>query len=214
MAILTDIELLEVRYTGRAASVMRMLNSVFYGMFASIMFLGPADAVDRQDPGGDDRLEQAHLRAGHDGLRHQLLDRGRIVGRRHVGFVAVRRDLRRLFDPGRLCRHAIRRRAGGFGARLRELNDTWPQGADLHVLPSQGPLGLSAMTLVALFMFRWIEQAGMGQYVAQRLIATKDSLSAVYAAMIWGVGFFAIVPVALDCHRVCCQGCSAGLRSR
>jgi Na+/proline symporter len=62
-------------------------------------------------------------------------------------------------------------------------------------MPSAGPLGLPALTLVALFGFRWIEQVGMGQYVAQRLIATKNPLSAVYAAMIWGVGFFAVVPL-------------------
>ncbi len=113
--ILTDIELLEVRYTGRAASAMRLLNSMFYSMFASIMFLGLQTLSIVKILGATTDLGQSDMCRGDDGHRHQLfVDRG-TVGRRHVGVFAVLRDLCRIGHFGDLCRGTVRGRPGSAG---------------------------------------------------------------------------------------------------
>ncbi len=193
--ILTDIELLEVRYTGKAASAMRLLNSVFYSMFASIMFLGLQTLSIVKILGATTDWSKATcvLVTMVIATSYSL-----IAGLWGVAMSGSLQFFVTYIGSVILAFYAVMQFGDGPSAlvgSVHALGEQWPQGYELRLLPSQNPWGLPAMTLFALFFFRWIEQAGMGQYVAQRLIATKDALSSVYTAMIWGIGFFAVVPL-------------------
>ena len=216
--ILTDIEFLEFRYKGEAASIMRFLNSLFYSGFVSIMFmtlqtLSIVKILQRIiDWNGLNplylRLSEAlpFIPEGFDWVKLTCV----VLTIAFAGSYSIISGLWGVAGSGALqflityvgsiilafiAISSIKGGAAGMVEQISAMKDTWPQGAELNILPSGNVWGLPAMTLLALLLYRWTEQAGMGQYVAQRLIATKNTRSAAYTAMIWGIGFFAIVPL-------------------
>ncbi|MEQ8846757.1 hypothetical protein [Botrimarina sp.] len=193
--VLTDVEFLELRYSGRLAPKVRLLNSVFYAAFASIMWmcLQTLSIVTILQSITDLTKLQCVIVTVAVAASYTV-----VSGLWGVASSGALQFLITYVGSVILAIYAVFYLAGGIGPMVSGVNAmkaTWPQGADLNVLPSGGPYALPAMTLVALFCFRWLEQAGMGQQVAQRLIASKSPRQAVYTAMIWGVGFFAVVPL-------------------
>ena len=193
--VMTDVEFLEVRYSGPAASLMRLLNSAFYSLFASIMWMTLQTLSVATIIGSVTNIEKwkcvvgTTVLAGSYSIASGLWG---VAGSGTFQFVIT------YIGSVVLAVYVVVTKTGGIGGlveSLHQLSVSWPQGASLELLPSASQFGLPAMTLVALFGFRWIEQAGMGQYVAQRIIATRGPRQAVYAAMIWAIGFFAIVPL-------------------
>ncbi len=193
--VLTDVEFLEIRYRGDAASVLRLINSAFYAVFTSIMWMGlqtlslATIMVSITSMDKTTCVVLTTLFAGSYAIASGLWG---IAGSgafqfliTYVGSVVLAIYVLVFFTGG----------ISGLVEQVHSLGDAWPQGSELNMLPSGSVYGLPAMTLVAWFLFRWLEQAGMGQYVAQRLIATQSPRKAIYAAMVWAVGFFAIVPL-------------------
>jgi Na+/proline symporter len=216
--IMTDIEFLEFRYRGDAASVMRFLNSLFYSGFVSIMFmtLQTLSIVKILQKVVDwrgmeplfSRLNEAlpFIPEGFDWVKLTCI----VLTIAFAGSYSIISGLWGVASSGALqflityvgsvilafmAVTSIEGGVTGMVGQISAMQETWPQGADLNILPTGNVWGLPAMTLVALLLYRWVEQAGMGQYVAQRLIATKSPRTAAYTAMIWGIGFFAIVPL-------------------
>lgn len=193
--VMTDIEFLEVRYSGRAASWMRLLNSAFYAVFASIMWMTLQTLSVATIVGAITGLEKwkcvvtTTLLAGSYSIASGLWG---VAGSGAFQFVVT------YVGSMVLAVYVLVYKTGGVQGlvtSIHQLQDRWPQGSELRIAPGLSPYGLPLMTLIALFGFRWIEQAGIGQYVAQRVIATKSPRHAAYAALIWAVGFFAIVPL-------------------
>ena len=193
--VLTDIEFLELRYSGVAASAMRLFNSAFYSLFASLMWMC---------------LQTLSitiiLQSITDLSKFQCVVATVVVATSYAAIsglwgVASSGALQFVITyvgSVILAVYAVFVHVGGIEklvTGVQDLEESWPQGAELSIVPSGDAYALPMMTLLALFLFRWIEQAGMGQFVAQRLIATKNCRQAVYTAMIWGIGFFAIVPL-------------------
>lgn len=194
--IMTDIELIEFRYTGKAASIMRLLNSFFYSVFASIMFMGLqlfSIAIIMETVTGFSKFTCIVVTVVFAGSYSVISGLWGVASSGAMQFLVT------YIGSVILAIFAVSYEIGGISALvegIHNLSSSWPQGAELNILPnSKNVMGLPAMTLLFLFGFRWIEQAGMGQYVAQRLIATKNCRQAVYTAMIWGIGFFAVVPL-------------------
>jgi len=193
--VLTDIEFLELRYSGNAASTIRLLHSAFYSLFASIMWMGlqTLSITKILQAITDLSKEQCVLMTVGVAASYAI-----VSGLWGVASSGALQFLITYIGSVILALYAVFYHIGGispFVEQIHGLQETWPQGASLNVLPSGSEFGLPAMTIMALFFFRWIEQAGMGQFVAQRLIATNSCRNAVYTAMIWGIGFFAIVPL-------------------
>jgi len=193
--VLTDIEFLELRYSGKAASAMRLFNSAFYSLFASLMWMclqTLSITIILQSITDLSKAECVLVTVV------VATSYAAIAGLWGVASSGALQFVITYVGSVILAVYAVFVHVGGIEELVTAVNDleeSWPQGAELSIVPSGDAYALPMMTLLALFLFRWIEQAGMGQFVAQRLIATKNCRQAVYTAMIWGIGFFAIVPL-------------------
>jgi|GEM_PF-220684 len=216
--VMTDIEFLELRYKGQAASMMRFLNSLFYSGFVSIMWMTLQtlsmvkilQAIINWSGLNPlyDHLNTAmpFIPKGFDWVKLTCImltivfagSYSIVSGLWGVASSGAFQFLITYIGSVILAIIAVTSIDGGIAGMVTQISamtETWPQGAAMNLLPSGNVWGLPAMTLAALLLYRWVEQAGMGQFVAQRLIATKNCRSAAYTAMIWGIGFFAIVPL-------------------
>ena len=191
--IITDLEFLELRYSGWAARVMRMANSIYYSLFFNVMMMGVSTlsiTTIMQATTGMDK-----------GYAVIIVMSGAVLYCAIAGLWGVAAtDFMQFFvtflGSAVLAWFAVSK-VGGLDALVTYLHaDTaWP-GHELNVLPGRGAAaGLPLLTILYLVMFRWWDNAAIGAYVSQRLFAARSIKHATLGAMLHGLIYWSVVPL-------------------
>ena len=191
--IITDLEFLELRYSGKAATWLRAVNSIYYSLVFNVMMMGVSTlsitTVMQATTGMPKEvcilitMSSALIYcmvsglwgiAATDFMQFFVTFLGSAV---LAGFA-----LYEVGGPGQLAEH------------LRNMQ-SWP-GRELNVLPGMGAAaGLPLMTILFVFLFRWWDNASVGWYISQRLFAAKSAKHATLGAMLHSFLYWSVVPL-------------------
>lgn len=191
--IITDLEFLELRYSGKAATWLRGFNSLYYALIFNVMMMGVSTlsitkimvATTGMDKGW------AVLIVMSGALLYCV-----VSGLWGVAATDFMQFFVTFFGSVVLAGFALVA-VGGPDKLVPFLqSDTSWAGHELNVIPGNGvAMGLPLLTIVYLFLFRWWDNAGIGAYVSQRLFAAKSTKDATLGAMLHALVYWSIVPL-------------------
>lgn len=190
--IVSDLEFLEFRYSSRAATLMRLVSSIYYSTFFAVMMLAVSTlsmVIIMQATTGLSKLTCIMITIG--GAAVYCV----ISGMWGVATSGVAQCIITFTGAVILSVFSVHK-AGGMDTMLEKIGQIpgWSP-SPTNVMPKFDGTGLPIMTIVFLLGLRWIEQAGIGQWVAQRIFTVKGTKQAVFTSMVWAIGFFSIIPL-------------------
>lgn len=190
--IITDLEFLELRYSGRAARWLRGLNSLYFSLVFNVMMMGVSTL-------SITKILQ-HTTGMDKGVCVAVAVSGALLYCAISGLWGVAAaDFLQFFvtwiGSVVLAWFAVRA-AGGGEQMLNQLTSMteWP-GHELNVVPRGTAWGLPLMTVLYLFTLRWLDNAAIGAYVSQKLFAARSTKHATLGAMLHGLIYWSIVPI-------------------
>ncbi len=193
--VLTDIELLEVRYSGKWAAALR-----FWTAFATALLFCPLiigwvskamETITREAMGlpEDFRAWTTALVIAVALLSCML------SGLWGVVYTDLAQFLLATFGTIVLAAISVQE-VGGLGAMIDKLQgiESWG-GADLSLLPQvgSGPGQMSGWNFIGYFGILWIHVAQSGGFQSQRLLASKDPRHASFAMLTLSVLYYAVI---------------------
>jgi len=192
--VVTDLEFLELRYSGKAAPAMRLIISLYYSIFFNIMMMAVSTL--------SITTIMAASTGWSKGICVIITMGGAMVYCVVSGLWGVAAtDFLQFFVAtiGSIILAVLSvRAAGGTGqlvGQLHSLTD-WP-GHELNMIPRPGlPAALPILSIVYIFTFRWVENASMGTWVSQRLFACKSAKDATFCAMLFAGIYYSLVPIS------------------
>ncbi len=190
--IITDLEFLELRYSGNAAKWLRAFNSVYFSLFFSVVMMGVST------------LSITTIMQATTGLPKEIcvviVMFGALIYCSISGLWGIASaDFMQFFVAfiGSAILAGFSLFAVGGPEKLVEFlhNDTaWP-GRQLNIMPGFGAAGgLPLLTVFYIFFMRWFDNASIGAYVSQKLFAARSTKQATYAAMLHSLLYWSIVP--------------------
>ncbi len=200
--VMTDLEFYEIRYSGRAASLVRGFRAIY---------LGPAlqlhDHGDRQPGGLQDRRRPLRPRALADAGLCRPAERRVRRALRAVGRARHRHDPVLHQDDGRHRRRVLspcrRHRWAACDALISKLSTMrGPGGVDyLRVLPDftnnwDIAVAVFIMPIAVQWWAVWYPGAepGGGSYIAQRMLASKSEKDALGAVLFFNIAHYVLRP--------------------
>ena len=191
--VLTDLEFYEVRYSGRAAGLVRAFRAVYLGLFFNCVIMAAVNlaaakiaAVLLGWPMGQTLLVCAVLNvafAATSGLWGVMVTDLIQFGVAMAGSVAA--AVYALGHPS----------VGGLGALL----DRVPAGT-LRLVPDFGDWPLTLTLLVIPLTVQWWSvwypgaEPGGGSYIAQRMLAARSERDALWGTLLFNVAHYALRP--------------------
>jgi len=182
--ILTDAELIEIRYSGRSASILRLVSALYQGVLRNLITMG--------------WVMLAMAKFGEVLLGWRPMETMIICGTLAVIYTVasglwgvVLTDMFQfvtgLFGSLVLAVIVVVK-IGGIGAMvtaIQNLSDA-PVGV-LDIIPNPSHISpIEFVSYLCLFFVLW-SRAGQSGYPAQRLFSTKDDKHAMYATLLWGI---------------------------
>lgn len=191
--ITTDLEFLEMRYSGRAASVLRLITSLFYSTFFNVMLMAISSLSIVTILQATTGWNKAFCLLITMGVAIVYFVASGLWGVSVTGFMQFF-----VYSAGTLILMGWSLvLVGGpeaLATKLQALED-W-QGHTMALLPRPWtPGGLTLPTLIVLVGFWSLDNAAQGMYVSQRLFACRNTRQATFAAMLFMGIFFSLVPV-------------------
>jgi SSS family solute:Na+ symporter len=195
LGVLTDPEMLELRYGGKLASVLRFWTGFTGAVFFCPLIIGwvvkAMEVITREAMGlpEDFRVWTTVAVIAIAVIACTLSGLWGVVYTDVVQFV--------LATTGTLILAAIAvNEVGGLGAMLDQLRslENW-QGRDLDIAPSigSGKGQMSVWNAVGYFVLLWPQVALAGGYQAQRLLASRSTRHATYAMMLHAILYYAVI---------------------
>ena len=200
--VMTDLEFYEIRYSGKAASVVRGFRAVYLGLFFNCMIMATVNLAACKIAGilfGMQRWQTLLVRrAAERRVRRPL---------RPVGRAGHRHDPVLHHDDGgdrrRLLRAAGAAGRRAVGARRQAVRDgPGPGGVNyLNMLPdftSNWDLAVAVfiMPIAVQWWAVWYPGAepGGGSYIAQRMLASKSEKDALGAVLFFNIAHYVLRP--------------------
>ena len=216
LGILTDLELIEIRYGGKGAAILRGTNALWSSLIMNSLIMGWVTKAMENI-----LSETLGLSATHKGVAVGIAIGIALVYCVLAGlWGVVVTDFFQLilatFGTIALAYFSVKA-VGSLDILVEKLHalPDWP-GIDLTISPrvGSGQGFLSIWNAVAFFGFMWWGLALSGSYNAQRLLATKDEKHSSYASLLytiiyWGVNAWPWIIVAL-CSLVLLPGFDGG----
>jgi Na+/proline symporter len=195
MAVMTDIEFLECRYSGKTAGTLRFLQGTLRALLICPLVISwvtrAMEVITREAMALPDQ--------------YRVLTTFSIVafalvmcvfsGLWGVVYTAFLQFIVATAGTIVLAWFAVAR-VGGLTAMVDKLSSMqdWP-GHTLNILPSvgPGPMQMSIWNAVGYFGFFWMMVAVSGGYMAQRMLACKDSRHATLAMLLNSVLYYGVI---------------------
>lgn len=200
--VLTDIELIELRYSGKAASFLRGFRSLYFGVFMNVLIIGWVNVALMS-------LLQVFFNIPEDQLLWYVGGAMLIVviysalsGLLGVAFTDVLQFV--IAITGSIILAVIVLNSEKIGG-MTNLKANLPDGA-LNFFPKIGDKGSGTMLALGLGSFlafigvqwwaSWYpgNEPGGGGYIAQRMMSTKTEKDAIYATLFFQVAHYCIRP--------------------
>lgn len=201
--IVTEIEFIELRYSGKPAAFLRGFKSVYLGLFMNILIIGWVN------------LAMITILEGFFGISNQDAFMYTAIGMALVALYSsvsglmgvVVTDIIQFFIAigGSIILAYLVINSEDVGG-IQNLKDSLPDGA-LNFLPAvssdgegSGMLTISATAFLAFFGFIWWtswypgSEPGGGGYVAQRMMSTKNEKHAVYSTLFFQIAHYCLRP--------------------
>jgi Na+/proline symporter len=191
--IITDIAFYELRYSGRAASWLRGLYSVYHSLILNVVMMSVST------------LSIVTIMESATGLSKGLCVLITVGGAMVYCVVSglwgiAATDFMQFFVTffgscilAIFALHVV----GGPAILVRGLSaqETWP-GHELNILPGAGAAaGLTTYTIFFIFAVRWMDNAAIGSYVSQRLFAARSTKEATLGAVLHACIYWSVVPL-------------------
>lgn len=191
--IITDLELLELRYSGKAASFLRLINSLYFSLFFNIMMMGVSTlsiTTVMQATTGLPKIYCVLITVGGALIYCVVSGMWGIAATDFMQFFVT-------FIGSAILAGFALVAVGGKAELVAFLQqDTQWAGHELNVMPGLGAAaGLPMMTVFFLLFFRWWDNASIGAYVSQRIFAAKSVRHATIGAMTHSLVYWSIVPL-------------------
>ncbi len=191
--IVTDLEFLELRYSGPAARWLRGFNSLYFALVFNVMMMAVST------------LSISTIMEATTGLPKwqcvAITMSGALIYCVISGLWGVAATDFMQFFVAVIGSFVLAGFAlavvGGPGKLIAFLQseESWA-GHELNVMPGTGAAaGLPLLTILYIFLLRWHDNAGIGQYVSQRLFAARSTKEATWGAMLHSLVYWSIVPL-------------------
>lgn len=200
--VLTDLEFIEVRYSGKAAAFLRGFRSIYFGLFMNALVIGWVNLAMMSLIKVFFPALADHLLISIACLMGLVVLYSSLSGLKGVAFVDVIQFTVAMI--GCLILAIIVLYSDKIGG-VSGLKDKLPQ-ATLNFLPSigdsktEGVLTLSIGSFLAFGLFQWWSswypgaEPGGGGYIAQRIMSTKDEKNALFATLFFQIGHYCLRP--------------------
>ena len=200
--ILTDVEFVEIRYTGRSAALLRGLRAIWLGLPVNCLVIGWVNLALAKVLSialGGDRLTAVLIGLAATGAYASLAGLRGVVAADVVQFVVA------MVGAVALAYYALGTPAVGGLDGLREAL----QDSTFRLLPAVGGSGVSLtagtllLPLSAFFAYLGVQwwaswypgqEPGGGGYVAQRMLSTRDERHAVLATLWFTLAHYCLRP--------------------
>jgi SSS family transporter len=191
-SVMTDLEFLELRYSGKAAGWIRGFSGVYYAFFWNIMMMAVgilSVTTLMQTTTGMDKWLCVLITMGTALIYSTVSGIWGVCAADFLQFFVY------LFGSTTLAIFAVRA-AGGPSVLTEQIHSmTHWSGYELNVLPRLDGMGLPIMTILFIFSMRWIEHTNYGYFVSQRLFSTRSVKHALLAALLWILLYWSFIPL-------------------
>ena len=195
MAVVTDIEFLELRYSGRWASTLRFWEGTTQALlFCPLLISWTIKAMEivfREAMGLPEEY-RLWVTIGVVGCSVIMCAMSGLFG---VVYAALLQFFVAIIGMTILAFYALHE-VGGLTSMVEQLRamESWP-GHNLNMVPEIG-LGAHQMTffnVIGYFGLVWMSSAVMGRHQAQRLLACKDARQASFGTLLFGVAYRCLI---------------------
>lgn len=191
-AVMTDLEFLELRYSGKAAGWIRGFSSCYYAFFWNIMMMAVgilSVTTLMQTTTGMDKGLCVLITMGTALIYSTISGIWGVCAADFLQFFVY------LFGSTALAVFSLKA-AGGASALTEQIHamTDWT-GHELNILPRLDGMGLPLMTILFVFSLRWMEHTNYGYFVSQRLFSTRSVKHALFAALLWILLYWSIIPL-------------------
>jgi SSS family solute:Na+ symporter len=200
--VLTDLEFIELRYSGKAAAFLRGFRAIYFGLFMNALVIGWVNLAMMSllivfFPALAD-----HLLLSITALMGLVVIYSSLSGLKGIAFVDL---IQFSIAMGGCIILAFLVLYSDDVGGISGLKDKLPT-ATLNFLPNigesktQGVLTLSLGSFIAFGLFQWWSswypgaEPGGGGYIAQRIMSSKDEKSALFATLFFQVAHYCIRP--------------------
>jgi len=209
--LITEPELFEFRFAGKAAAFLRIFNGLYMSVFVTIIFMAVGTlsiAKILQMTAGMDKTVSVLITV--------VISLAYCTVAGLWGICAT--DFMQFFvtmTGAFLLAFFSLKAAGGSTHVVQQISamTDWP-GHQLNIFPRLATGGLPFMTVAFLFCLKWFEYTGLGGMVAQRLFASKSVKQSVFTAMIGYGMYFSLIPlpwiITIICSKVHMPGITDG----
>ncbi len=195
LGVLTDVELLENRYSGKLAGFLRFWEGGTKALFFAPLVIGwvvkAMEVIGREAMGLPEeyRVWTTVVVVGLGLLMVTLSGLWGVVSTGVFQFV--------LATVGTIVLAALSvQRVGGLEAMVEQLRDmTEWSGHNLNIMPDigSGPTQMSIWNAIGFFCIMWYGTAFAGDYAAQRILACKDSRHSSFAVLAFAILYYSIM---------------------
>jgi Na+/proline symporter len=195
LGVITDVEFIELRYSGNCASTLRFATACTQALLFCplvISWVTKAMVVIASEVTGISREYSLVLTLGIVGLSIIISMSSGLWG---VIYTDLLQFVLAIVGTSLLAFFAVRE-VGGLGAMVTKLGamTDWP-GHALNLVPSIGsePTQMSVWNAIGYFGILWIIQAVQGGWGAQRLLACRNAKHATYAQLLAVILYFGVI---------------------
>ncbi len=195
-SVVTDVEFIEFRYSGKSASALRFAMGILTALLMCPLIVGwvtKAMVTIAQEAMGLGPGQQVYITVGVIIIAMILCALSGLYGVVYTDFLQF---IVALIGTIILAYFAVKD-VGGLNAMVEKLSamQDW-SGHRLNIAPDvgPGPLQMSLWNAVGYFGILWFSNASQGGYNAQRLLACKNTKHATYALLL-----FALIYVGIIC---------------
>lgn len=200
--VLTDLEFIELRYSGKAAAFLRGFRALYFGLFMNALVIGWVNLAMMSLLKVFFPALADHLLLSITALMGLVVIYSSLSGLKGVAFVDLIQFS--IAMGGCIILAFLVLYSDDIGG-ISGLKDKLPT-ATLNFLPNigesktQGVLTLSLGSFIAFGLFQWWSswypgaEPGGGGYIAQRIMSSKDEKSALFATLFFQVAHYCIRP--------------------
>jgi Na+/proline symporter len=199
--LMTEVELFEFRFAGKAAAFLRVFNGLYMSVFVTIIMMAVGTlsiAKIMQMTAGIDKTVSVVITVGVSLVYCAVSGLWGVCATDFMQFFVT------MFGSFALAFFSLKA-AGGASHVVEQVNSmTGWAGHELNVFPHiSSSTGLPLATIIFLFGLKWFEYTGMGGFVAQRLFASKSVRQSVFTAMIGYGMYFSLIPLPWIITVIC-----------
>ncbi|MEM7106944.1 MAG: sodium:solute symporter family protein [Bacteroidota bacterium] len=200
--VLTDIELIELRYSGKAASFLRGFRALYFGIFMNVLVIGWVNIALMSLLQVFFNIPETQLLWYVGGAMLLVVAYSALSGLLGVVFTDVVQFVIAMTGSIILAVIVVNsERIGGIDG----LKENLPQGT-LNFFPgignsgSSGALALGIGSFLAFIGVQWWaswypgNEPGGGGYIAQRMMSTRSEKDAIYATLFFQIAHYCIRP--------------------